>query len=210
MNNCSFADNQYTNSGNGQQSCWINMKGLTKLVMSNSSLIGRTRKSSGTADDTTPNLLRFDGAVGSGNYLINNIIAMTPTSGTFYSSDMKSSTVTGYYNKLSAVTGDGNYTPGEGSASDFKGTSTYFGGLGASMTEGNPAKWDNCYWSWNGTLATGGNLNKATLTNVNSTIQTADADFYSWLNTIGALDKDCRGKTRGATTWPGAYDGTNN
>ncbi|MBO4535667.1 MAG: hypothetical protein J5702_00520 [Bacteroidales bacterium] len=210
MNNCSFADNQHSGNGNGQQSCWVNLKGLTKVVMSNCSLIGRTRKESGTADDTNPNLLRFDGTFSGANYLINNIIAMTPTSGTFYSSDMKSSTVTGYYNKISAVLNSGNYTPGTGSASNFKGTSSYFGGLGSSMTEGNPAKWDNCYWSWNGTLATGGDLTKAALTDVNSTIQTADAGFYSWLNSIGALDKDCRGKTRGATTWPGAYDGTNN
>ena len=26
----------------------------------------------------------------------------------------------------------------------------------------------------------------------------------------GALTTDCRGKNRGETTWPGAYDGTNN
>lgn len=208
MNNCSFADNQYTASGNGQQSSWINMKGLSKVVMSNCSLIGRTRNSSGTADSYNPNLLRFDGALSSGNYLINNIIAMTPTSGTFYSSDMQSSPVTGYFNKMSTVLNGSNYTPGTGSASDFRGTNTYFGDLGSDMTEGAAAK--DCYWSWNGTLATGSNLDKAALADVNSTINTADSGFYNWLDSIGALTTDCRGKDRGDTTWPGAYDGTNN
>ena len=213
MNNCSFADNQYSSgSTDGRQCCWVNMKGLSKVVIANTTMIGRTRKgsASGTADSVEPNLLRFDGNVGTGNYLINNIIAMTPTSGTFYSSDIKGSTVAGYYNKMSTVLNGDNYTPGDGSASDFKGTSSYFGGLGSAMTEGNPAKWDNCYWSWNGTLETGSDLSKAALADVNTTIQTADSGFYTWLDSIGALTTDCRGKARGTTTWPGAYDGTNN
>lgn len=210
MNNCSFADNQYAKNGaTGQQSCWVNMKGLTKAVLSNSSLIGKTRNANGTsdADGTSPNLYRFDGNVGSGNYIINSIIA-TPSS-TYYASDIKGSPVTGYYNKLSGLLNGSTYVSGEGCASDFYGTSTYFGGLGSAMTEGAAAT--DCYWSWNGTLATGSDLTKAALADVNSTIQTADADFHSWLSSIGALTTDCRGKARSTTaTWPGAYDGTNN
>lgn len=210
MNNCSFADNQYAKNGaTGQQSCWVNMKGLTKAVLSNSSLIGKTRNANGTsaADGTSPNLYRFDGNVGSGNYIINSIIA-TPSS-TYYASDIKGSPVTGYYNKLSGLLNGSTYVSGVGCASDFYGTSTYFGGLGSAMTEGAAAT--DCYWSWNGTLATGSDLTKAALADVNSTIQTADADFHSWLSSIGALTTDCRGKARSTTaTWPGAYDGTNN
>ena len=210
MNNCSFADNQYAKDGaTGQQSCWVNMKGLTKAVLSNSSLIGKTRNANGTsaADGTSPNLYRFDGAVGSDNYIINSIIA-TPSS-TYYASDIKGSPVTGYYNKLSGLLNGSTYVSGDGCATDFYGTSAYFGGLGTAMTEGAAAT--DCYWSWNGTLATGSDLTKASLADVNSTIQTADADFYAWLEGIGALTTDCRGKARSTTaTWPGAYDGTNN
>ncbi|MBR4774967.1 MAG: right-handed parallel beta-helix repeat-containing protein [Bacteroidales bacterium] len=210
MNNCSFADNQYAKDGaTGQQSCWVNLKGLTKAVLSNSTLIGKTRNANGTsaADGTSPNLYRFDGNVGSGNYIINSIIA-TPSS-TYYASDIKGSPVTGYYNKLSGLLNGSTYVSGDGCATDFYGTSTYFGGLGSAMTEGAAAT--DCYWSWNGTLATGGDLTKATLADVNSTIQTADSGFYNWLSEIGALTTDCRGKNRSTdATWPGAYDGTNN
>jgi hypothetical protein len=38
-------------------------------------------------------------------------------------------------------------------------------------------------------------------------IQSANANFYNWLNTVGGLNKDQRGTTRSATTWPGAYQG---
>ena len=214
MNNCSFADNQYSEGATtGQQCAWVNMKGLTKVVLSNSSLIGVTRKTASKTeilDGNNPNLFRFDGNKGTGNYIINSIIAIkSEASGNYYSSDMQSSPVTGFYNKLSAVRGGGSYTPGNGSASDFRGTSTYFGGLGTDMTEGSAAT--DCYWSWNGTLATGSDLTKAALADVNSTINTADSGFYSWLDSIGALTTDCRGKARSTTaTWPGAYDGSNN
>ena len=109
-------------------------------------------------------------------------------------------------NKQYAYTHSGTYTASGENATDYKGTSDYFGGL--SWTGGS--SWNDTYWGWNGTLATGSNTNKATLASVNTAIQSADANFYSWLDSIGALDKDGRGKTRGTNTWPGAYDATNN
>ena len=58
---------------------------------------------------------------------------------------------------------------------------------------------------WNGTM-TGTNSNmKAATSDVNAQIQSADANFYSWLNSIGALGKDINGNSRGATSWPGCY-----
>jgi hypothetical protein len=45
------------------------------------------------------------------------------------------------------------------------------------------------------------------LENVNSAIQAAESGFHSWLGGIGALAKDGRGHDRGASTWPGAYNG---
>jgi hypothetical protein len=40
---------------------------------------------------------------------------------------------------------------------------------------------------------------------INSALQSADADFYAWLNEIGALGKDIKGKSRGTTSSPGCY-----
>ena len=204
MNNCSFADNTYSASGNGQQSCWINLKGLAQLVMSNSTLIGVTRNANGPATETYPNLLRFDGNKGTGNALINNIIAPTDTK--CYAIDAQSSSVSAKYNKTASVRSSDNYL-GVSDANDVYGTSEYFGAL--SWTAASAPKWDNCFWGWNGTLAKGSNTSKAQLVDVQNAIKDANSDFYSWLNSIGALDKDCRGKQRGTTTWPGAYDGTN-
>ena len=181
--------------------------------MSNCTLIGVTRNANGPATGTYPNLLRIDGVRTNDATvtLINNIIAQTPASGTYYSSDMRNDVVTGYYNKLSMIYLGNGYTPGDGSASDFRGTSDYFGGLSyVTPTSASDWAWNNCYWSWNGTLATGSDLTKATLVNVNTKIETADSDFHTWLSGIGALTTDGRGKARGDVTWPGAYDGSNN
>ena len=43
-----------------------------------------------------------------------------------------------------------------------------------------------------------------TLADVKGKIQTSDSAFYTWLNTVGGLDKDQRGNNRGTNTWPGA------
>jgi len=214
MNNCTFADDSYgPNVNSGKQLCWICLKlngSDQSLVMSNNSLIGNLHKSAGLNDwsDAGAGLLRFDG--GSGNaYLINNIIAPTSQGKDTKAIIGESSTtvaITAVSNKQYAYTHSGTYTASGENATDYKGTSDYFGGL--SWTGGS--SWNDTYWGWNGTLAGGSNTNKATLASVNTAIQNANADFYSWLNSIGALNKDGRGKTRGTSTWPGAYDGTNN
>ena len=214
MNNVTIADGTHSGSGKtGQQSAWVNLRNSTSLVMSNCTLIGVTRKANGPATNTNPNLLRIDGdrTNDATVTLINNIIAQTPPDGTYYSSDMSNAVVTGYFNKFSAVRQGTNYTPGDGSASDFRGTSDYFGGLSyVKPAAESDWAWNNCYWSWNGTLSTGSDLTKASLTEVNAKIQAVDSDFHTWLSGIGALTPDGRGKARGDVTWPGAYDGSNN
>ena len=214
MNNCDFQDNAYgANVNSGKQLCWINLKlggDSESLVMSNCTLIGNLHKSAAGNDwsDAGAGLLRFDGGSGKA-YLINNIIAPTSLGKDTKAIIGESSTtvaITAVSNKQYAYTHSGTYTGSGENAIDYKGTSDYFGGL--SWTGGS--SWNDTYWGWNGTLAAGSNTNKATLASVNSAIQSANADFYSWLNSIGALDKDGRGKTRGTSTWPGAYDGTNN
>lgn len=208
LNNCSFANDTYgINCTTAQQATWVNLKGASKLVVANSTMIGvnKITASATEAFNTNPNLLRYDATLAT-SFLVNNIIAPADARGNAI--DAQSNTVTAMNNKRGAVLNGGNYT-GSGTESDgYLGTSSYFGGL-AWQGSASPASWTNRYWKWNGTLSGGNNTDKATLADVKSAIQTADADFYAWLNSIDALDKDCRGKARGTTTWPGAYDGTN-
>ena len=110
-------------------------------------------------------------------------------------------------NKITSKTLDGanvTLSPSGVHSEGFTGDSSCFGGL--QWSAGATPSWDNCYWSWNGTLSGGSNTEKASLADVKSAIQSADSGFYTWLEGLGALDKDGRGNARGATTWPGAYE----
>lgn len=205
MNNCSFADNTYSTESNttaSQQCTWINVK-PKKLVMSNCTLIGTTRRSGGVE---TPSgsacLLRFD-KVANTHYLINNIIAPTVSGCNAMWAD-NSPVIYATSNKTGTKSWSGSsvtYNAAGVESDGFTGNSTYFGGLawhsGASVAD--------YYWAWNGTLSGGSNNNLASLADVKAAIQTADAGFYTWLEGLGALDKDIRGNARGASTWPGAY-----
>ena len=204
INNCSFADDTYTKSGNGQQSCWINFKSNGIFVMSNCTLIGTTRNESGAVTSTNPNLLRMDGARAGAKTLINNIIAPT---GSCNAMDAQSNTITAKYNKHGAILNNGNYNGSGTESAGYLGTSTYFGNL--AWSSAGSASWNNRYWGWNGTLSGGDDTTMASLDDVKAAITEAKSDFAAWLTSIGSFDKDGRGHTRGATTWPGAYDATN-
>ena len=216
MNNCTFADNTWSIASNAGQLNWICLKlngDDQQLVISNCSLIGDLRRNAGLSNysDGRYGIVRFDGGNGTAAF-INNIIAPTldnSTQGPSMAIKFDSSTtvaVTAVSNKQYSVSDASLYSASGENATDFRGTSNYFGGL--SWTGGT--SWNDSYWGWNGTLATGSNTNKALLSDINTAIQNANGNFYSWLDSIGALDKDGRGKTRGSSTWPGAYDGTNN
>ena len=214
MNNCTFADNNYGAAGSAVQLCLFNLKLASddQVVISNTSLIADLRRNTNLSNysDGRQGLVRLDGAAGSMS-IINSIIAPTQDNANYgpskaiQSDNSSTTTVSAVSNKMYSHN-HGTYTASGENATDYKGTSSYFAGL--SFTGGS--SWNDTYWGWNGTLATGSNTNKATLASVNTAIQSANAGFYSWLESIGALDKDGRGKTRGSSTWPGAYDGTNN
>ncbi len=118
----------------------------------------------------------------------------------------------------------GSYNPAGTEANDCNDGSMLSGNLGSDeWTEGstwtNPsdhfgnlawtpgASATGSYWGWNGTLSGSANTGMDSLENVNSAIQAAESGFHSWLGGIGALAKDGRGHDRGASTWPGAYNG---
>ena len=62
------------------------------------------------------------------------------------------------------------------------------------------------YYKWSGVVPTTlGEFTKASLTEIESKVQTADSEFYSWIS--GSLGKDIRGKARNtAAMWPGSYE----
>lgn len=200
MNNCTIADNTYSTTGSSNQCSWINTK-TDKMVVSNCSFIGVTRKnSSESVSANSAAIIRFD-SVGNTHWFINSILA--PTNATM--SAIWSGKSTAVHNVVSSKTGAVNNggtvnLTGTG-ATDYLGTSAYFGGL--AYTAGNA--WDSCYWGWNGTLATSANTSKDSLTNINAAISSADSGFYNWLSEVGGTTKDGRGNDRASETWPGAY-----
>ena len=200
MNNCSIADNTYSTTGSNQQCAWVNVK-PAKLVISNSSFIGTTRKNGSVSAGDKACLLRFDG-IANTHYLINNIIASNQSACAGIWAD-NSPVINATSNKVSTknLGSSVTYTTAGTESEGFTGDSSGFGSL--AWTAGS--SWSDSYWAWNGTLSGGSNTNKATLADVKSAIQSADSGFYTWLNSLGALDKDGRGNARSSSTWPGAY-----
>ena len=69
--------------------------------------------------------------------------------------------------------------------------------------------WTTHYYEWSN-LPTATGIDSYTypsLTTVGGLVNTADADFYTWLNTNGYLGKDIRGVSRNSSAmWPGSYE----
>lgn len=213
LNNCTFADNNWGAATNAAQLNWINLKLNTaseQFVLSNCSLIGDLRRNAKLTNysDGRYGLVRFDGGAGTAAF-INSIIVPTLDNDTrgpskaLQQDGSSAVVITAVSNKQYVVTDESLYNASGENATDFRGTSDYFGGL--SWKGGT--SWNDSYWSWNGTLSGGSNTTKASLTDVNNAIRSANSSFYNWLDGIGALSLDGRGALRGATTWPGAYQG---
>jgi predicted outer membrane repeat protein len=230
MNNCSFADNTYGNGWNDCD-CWVRIEGDgTRLVLSNSTLHGIVRGKDRLEATGTDNSGLISVSGGGVHSLVNNIIS--PLSYSFEGSDYikcyaiystGSATFKATSNKTGSVLISGTYNSGGTESNDCNDGSGISSKLGSDeWTEGstwtNPSNhfgnlaWtpgvsaSGSYWGWNGTLSAVSNANMDTLENINAAIKAADADFHSWLQSIGVLTKDARGQNRGAITWPGAYD----
>ena len=197
MNNCSMHDNYGGRNTDAMEWIYID-SASSKLIISNSSIIGEaTKKSgaSGTPGRPTPSGTYIGAAIYLSNpgssYLINNILCSPNTDS--FSVRASGKTVTkAYFNKTSPVQGTCTWTDDTGSGHDYYGTSASFG------------NWDAPY-IWNGTMTGTNSSMMAVTADVNTEIQNADADFYAWLESIGALGKDINGNSRGATSWPGCY-----
>lgn len=191
MNNCSMHDNY--GARNSDEISWIYVDNASNtLLISNSTIVGDPTRCNGNRKNAW-GVLKLHTA---GNYhLINNILcsmspddeeAQTVWCGTTLS-------VNSYYNKTTKdADGRIDWGADTGSGHDYFATSDYFGG------------WTLPY-TWNGTLI-GTNSDKlAATSDVNTQLQSANSDFYNWLDSIGALGKDINGNNRGATSWPGCY-----
>ena len=220
-------------SGNDYQSTVrVGKNSGATFVLTNSCIFGRNGNKAAFDDNGLYSTVSMGNAAqiyvqhaGSVLCLINNIIASGSNStsgGSLRSLDSNlTKTQTFYYNKMTHLYNTwkaSEPTTGDGNCLDIFATTDFLGNLETGVLEGlaSPKYKGNLirqypkYFVWNGTVTSATNGSKATLANVNTKIQTLAPDFYTWLNGLGVLNKDCRGKARGTNTWPGAYDGTNN
>ena len=206
FNNCSFHDNY--GGRNSDDISWIGMDNASStLILANTTIVGDNYRapSAGGARKNNWGVIKFQNT---GNfYLINTILCSLETNGNCFwvNGDIKvdgTTTIANggpklpvhcWYSKISKEGDDRtDWTVDTGSGHDYYATSASFGG------------WSGPY-TWNGTLTGTNSSMKAATSDVNTQIQNADADFYTWLNSIGALGKDINGNNRGATSWPGCY-----
>ena len=136
-------------------------------------------------------LIHLNKIKGEKNYaLVNNILVAGNDQYSWWAND---SGINGYYNVLTKKGGNSSYS-GSG---DVEGKSSAdFGALAWDAT--------NFIWTWDGTLS--GGFSGITASAFASALNSASPDFKTWLQEIGALDKDQLGNARGSGAWwPGAY-----
>lgn len=194
LNNCAVRGSHLERTGaNSQQCCWYNI-GAGKMLFSNCSLIGVPTASG--EEIPTYGLVRLNNNAANVRFVSNIIVSTLDRGCGIFGGDTQTSlTVTGSYNKMSPVKTqkEGTFTYTSGDGDDLAVYASAFPGLA----------WGENGWAWNGNYS--GTAPLAATTAVNTAIQAFDTDFHAWLNGIGALGKDIRGKDRGATSWPGSY-----
>lgn len=197
MNNCYLHDNYGGRNADGLD--WIFYDNAeASLIISNTTIIGDPmRKVSAESDPVLPSAdgstpkkgvihLRQDA-----NYHFLNNIMCSPTDGKAIYFETSIAVEGAMYNKTSPVNANVDWGTDAGSGHDYYGTPAYFADLNGYM--------------WNGTMTGTNSTMLAPTADVNSAIQTADSDFHSWLQGIGALGVDIDGNSRGTTSYPGCY-----
>lgn len=194
MNNCSFHDNYGQRNPEEPQTTWFHLSNASNtFILSNSTIIGdaqRTPQAGGAVHKDHWSVLKLNTT---GNYyLLNDIICSKYSDGCGIWCGEGSTSINAYFTKMSPE-GDGRAVWTDNTGAGFNYYSAYLG------------SYDGTYL-WNGTFSAGTNKDSfAATADVNTQIQNADSDFYTWLNSIGALGKDINGNSRGATSWPGCY-----
>ena len=196
MNNCTIADDTYAASAGGNAS-WIYVDNLsTGLIISNCTLIGSARYSSSKAVDATQTpLVKMANLANDKNYLINDIIIGEDSHYSFGLTDGTAHTV----NLDCTKYGTANMAVGSVSGTYDEGHSK--GDFGAIAWDAN-----DLAWKWDGTV-TGANAHQITASDFATAVNSANADFKTWLQEIECINKDQLGTSRpGSGVWmPGAY-----
>ena len=189
MNNCSMHDNYGGRNTDAIQ--WIHIgNGGCKFIVSNSTIVGDRMRPGASSPKNKQGVIRLDNSAKA--WFINSIVCSNYADGKSVGC-ADTYDIPSYFSKTSpGLDSDTNWSPDTGSGHDYYASTSCFSSWSAPYT-------------WTGTM-TGTNSNMLAATaDVNAEIQNADADFYAWLNTIGALGKDIAGNSRGATSWPGCY-----
>ena len=207
MNNCTIADDTYAQANHASEPriSWMSFNEPEKVWLSNNTLIGVPREN---GNPTHGGLVRIWFDVDTDAYFVNNIVVNDSQENTWafcqYDKTMSQSnvpSVTLYHTKYSVFENvsacESRITYKENPTSTGFSTDS-FAGLTWNASQ--------CYWSWNGTMTSGGNTNKITKDQFVSTLNDAQPEFMAWLEEINALDKDQLGNSRGnGEWWPGSY-----
>lgn len=197
MNNCSFADDTYTQVTSGDDvGCWVWLEEvLDGCVVSNCTLIGSCRTSSGLLDSGDRELFFANKASSDKHYyLINNIIVAGTDNISWWINQNNAPSETYNYNTVYST--KAGSSPYNGNNDTSGKTASDFGSLAWDST--------NHVWNWNGTLT--GGYTAITASDFATILGSANAAFKSWLETEGVLNKDQLGNARGSGSWwPGAY-----
>ena len=188
MNNCSMHDNY--GGRNTDAIHWIHIgNGGCKFIVSNSTIVGDRVRPGGTLRNKQ-GVIRLENSAKA--WFINSIVCSNYADGKSVGC-ADTYDIPSYFSKTSpGLDSDTNWSPDTGSGHDYYASTSCFSSWSAPYT-------------WTGTMTGTNSGSKAATADVNEQIEAADADFYAWLSSIGALGKDINGNNRGTTSWPGCY-----
>ena len=210
FNNCTFIRN-YINEGvslsSNYQNTWFNLNPFTgSVVFSNCTIWGRTYQGISKEEITSKEQYGFIRVSSSDTRtlkLINSIVGNSHSSGKGFTINGSPTIVAKYclfsadYNQSGSATWDE-----VGTIHTAKARGDWYAGY-----DGFDALATADYVKITSLKGDCESFAKQSTSTINSAIQSANSGFYDWLNSIGALGKDCRGKTRNSSAnWPGAYD----
>ena len=188
MNNCYVHDN-YGGRNIDEIQWFFFDHANARLILSNTSVIGDCTRYGYTSPKNKFGVFRFNRPAS--YHFLNSIVCSEYADGASVLCASQCE-VNSLYSKTSPGKDSDTVWNGDlGSGHDYYASTSCFVG------------WDG--YMWNGAM-TGTNSDKfAPTSEINSAIESADPDFYTWLNEIGALGKDIDGRDRGNSSWPGCY-----
>ena len=209
MNNCTIADDTYSETGNADMPVvsWLSFDQPDKMWFSNNTFIGVPRLN---GELTNGGLVRIWFDVETEAHFVNNIV-VTDEQENVWS-----------FCQLDQTIGK-DYTPSvclyHTKYSEFENVSACESVItfmenpissGFSKNSFGDLAWnaDKCYWSWNGTMTSGANKNMITASQFIATLDNVMPEFKTWLMSVDGLYKDQLGNSRGnGAWWPGSYQG---